>query len=438
MWPHFETYHVFQRPTYQAKYPPAQGLFLALGQRTGELPILGVWASLALACAATCWMLGAIVPRPWALLGGMLMATNPHMAGWWGQSYWGGAVAALGGALLFGALFRFQRRLCRGDAILMAVGLALLANSRPFEGAMSFLAASPMIALAIVGWVRRDEGTQLLWRFAVPVLAIVIPVAAFMLYYNHRLTGDAFVLPYLNWHPEASPIEVVRSYKGPRFVSFSGRLATLVDFFIAPPVLLLSLLGSWGVVRNAGTRFCLLVSIALVGIAVRFTDAFPHYLAPLTCLFFAIVVEGLRSMAGVRLRARAVGAVLVSVILVVCFAWDALYLGQLWRDGPMRGALPSPRHWDAPFEAPAMLRYQMTQKLSAQARKDLVLVRYESTRYTDRFEWVYNAPDIDAAEVVWARELSERENQQLLAYFKDRRVWRLDPEARPLRLESLR
>ncbi len=37
MWKHLESFHVFHTPTYQAKYPPAQGVFLAIGQvMTGE------------------------------------------------------------------------------------------------------------------------------------------------------------------------------------------------------------------------------------------------------------------------------------------------------------------------------------------------------------------------------------------------------------------
>src|SRR5216683_238517 len=33
MWKHFETIHVLQQPTYMSMYQPAQGLFLAAGQR---------------------------------------------------------------------------------------------------------------------------------------------------------------------------------------------------------------------------------------------------------------------------------------------------------------------------------------------------------------------------------------------------------------------
>jgi hypothetical protein len=147
LWEHFESYNIIQQPTYQSKYPPGQGLVLALGQSCFGDPAVGVWLNLAVACAAVCWMLYGWLPPRWALLGAILAVLNVSLLRHWGQSYWGGGVALLGGALLFGSLPRIQRepRLIHG--LLIGIGLSLLANSRPYESLIAVLPAA-----AWFGW----------------------------------------------------------------------------------------------------------------------------------------------------------------------------------------------------------------------------------------------------------------------------------------------
>ena len=42
--------------------------------------------------------------------------------------------------------------------------------------------------------------------------------------------------------------------------------------------------------------------------------------------------------------------------------------------------------------------------------------------------------DIDSAKVVWARDMGAGGNQELIEYFKARRVWLVEPDETPLRL----
>jgi hypothetical protein len=49
-------------------------------------------------------------------------------------------------------------------------------------------------------------------------------------------------------------------------------------------------------------------------------------------------------------------------------------------------------------------------------------------------EWVYNAADIDRSKVVWARDMDEAENLQLMDYYKDRTAWLVQPDTQPARV----
>jgi hypothetical protein len=60
-------------------------------------------------------------------------------------------------------------------------------------------------------------------------------------------------------------------------------------------------------------------------------------------------------------------------------------------------------------------------------------MRYDSNHDPNE-EWVYNGADIDGSKVVWARDMGEAQNLELIRYFKDRKVWLMEPDAKSPRV----
>jgi hypothetical protein len=192
----FETFHVLVRPAYVSKYYPAQGIFLAIGERLTRHPAVGVWLSSALACAATCWMLQAWAGPVWGLVGGLLVMIQFGIFSYWSQTYWGGMVAALGGALFFGALRRLWDRSSWSSAIGLGVGLVILVNSRPVEGLLASGAAGAVFLYRIRQ--TRQWGTARFWHgLVVPAAAVLLLGAAATVAYNHAVTGSYLRSPYV-------------------------------------------------------------------------------------------------------------------------------------------------------------------------------------------------------------------------------------------------
>jgi len=81
-------------------------------------------------------------------------------------------------------------------------------------------------------------------------------------------------------------------------------------------------------------------------------------------------------------------------------------------------------------------RTQIERTLEHSEGLQLVLVRYSSTHSPDD-EWVYNLANVDRQKVVWARDMAEAENRELLAYYPDRKAWLLEPDCSPPRLSPL-
>jgi len=439
-----QTFHVLQRPTYASKYPPAQGLALALGIKLAGAPIVGVWLSFALMCAAIYWMLRAWVGPRWALAGALAFATRLAPT-YWTYQYWGGSVPALGGALVLGGARRVMETARARDAILMTLGAAVLANSRPYEG---LLLCVPVAAVLVWWLVRRtDVGVRRrIQAVVLPALAVIVLVAALMLRYNHAVTGRATQFPYLVYlheygrgpdflwqKPSDAPLAtdpLMRTYqewelatadslRSPRrFASrnidrmestfgFFLKWSLLAPFFVLPIVL-----------RQRWVRLaCVSLACVLVGLILSSWYQL-HYTAPAAGVFMILYVTCLAWCRRLRLGRFDAGKYFVALVLSVWMASQLAKLGVPIVRVLATGATPEWSQW-------AGRRADLEHRLRSAGGKDLVIVRY-GPQHNVHHEWVRNAADIDRSPVVWAHDLGVAKNTRLLEYFRDRKAWLLE------------
>lgn len=131
-----QTYQQIEWPNHVSARPPLPPIFLYLGQVLFGSPFAGNLMALGLTTSAFCWALLGWVKGQWAALGTYLAIVAFCLFGYWVNSYWAPTTIALGGALLFGAVPRIERRPTVGLALISVVALALLAGTRPFENAV--------------------------------------------------------------------------------------------------------------------------------------------------------------------------------------------------------------------------------------------------------------------------------------------------------------
>jgi hypothetical protein len=434
----FESPHELVRPVYASKYPPGQALFLALGQRLFGSAIYGVLIGNAMMLFTFCLMLYAWVPPPWALAVTAMfgLVLSPGM--YWTNSYWGGSVAASGGALVLLGIGVYRTRQTPLAGAIFAVGVLLLFCTRPYEGGVFTLIVLMVFAREL--WRKRRA---VVFAATVAVLALG---GAWTCYYNHAVTGNALLLPYqlhtsqydvtpVFWF---QPLRPEPAYSNPRLAALhgtngwevsayekerprwqllgSGLVAALVTFKRLSLSVLLTLAVpiAWRV--SLYRKMAIVAGVFLLALSVE-TFHLEHYAAPVWAALALMIAVWAERAWNLRIRRQGVGVALVLLVLASPAIAVLAYASITARHPAI--IKPDNRNRFSPIYWPNR-RFALIEQLSALDQPQLVIVRYPSPDWAVDEEWVYNGADIDGQRVVFAHDLGVKQNRALLDYYSNR------------------
>jgi hypothetical protein len=356
---------------------------------------------------------------------------------------------------VLGALPRIRRGFRARDFFWMAVGLALLANSRPYEG----LLVSVPALIAVAWWIYKQRPqVAVLVRRVAPAGALLALTLASMAYYDYRVFGNPLTLPYtVNRRQYASaphfifqsahPEPVYRHaamqnfYTGWELKTFRDEVGSVagfaeayqakfvrfwmffLNFAFLPPLCILP----WALRDRRMRLWAITTGVLAVGLSIE-TFFIPHYLAPATAVIYVILLQCMRHL---RMRGPS-GLFLVRAIPVVCFVlMGARILAQ-----PLHIALEPPLKqsgsWDGGAPSIGIERAQVKSELESRPGPQIAIVRYAHDHLYP--EWVYNAADLEDSKIIWAREMGPTSDQELLNHYKDRTAWLVEADLSPPRV----
>lgn len=435
----FESFHVNLWPTYQSMYLPGVGLFLAIGFLLGN-PWLGVLLATSLFCGLVYWAVAGWLPRPYALVMGIVALCVCFDWNWWFDNYFCIAAQGIGGALVIGSVPRILRRKTWLSTLPFALGSALLVLTRPYEGS---LVAIPC-GLAIL-WKLHGVSMRRLTFLVSGTAVILAATLSWLSFYNWRSTGNPLLLPYkinyIQYHITGpfvfSPLHKVPVYHHQLMKEAYMQMELKTYHLLkSAPLRFMNLkmkVYYHTFIRGFGLVFLFGLFVLWKRKSIRWIPGFvfiifclgtimvawfpyPQYGAPAAALFFLLIAYGLFHLRHMQFG-RFSGAQLLRGFL---FAQIILTASIFYQQMEHRSCAPG--LWYADVERPRV------EKLLLQSPgKHLVLVRY-SPDHPRLQEWVYNEANLRKARIVWARSTDFDDDRKLIAAFPGRQVWVLEPD----------
>jgi hypothetical protein len=445
LWPFFETVYILQQPTYASKYPPGQALAMAIGQKLLGNAWFGVWLSCGVLAAVLCWAMQGWLPPGWALLGA-LISLDLCLFSYWMNSYWGGAVAGIGGALVIGAYLRIVRRSSGlASPWLFGAGAVILLLTRPYEG---FLLVAPT---AVALWLDTKQRRLRVW---LPIVALGAAGCAWMAFYDYRVTGNPLRMPYQEYFAQYESVpplivlpvqhtkvfrhydldllnrvwarkenQTARSWRLP--LVRAGDLYKTAETIFGDPLWLLVLLG-FAPACFLARRTRLLVVLAgvlVAGATIEFVFN-AHYAAPFTAVLLILLVQSLRHL-GVRVARTLPGGKAAGRFAVLALCGTVIGVGLA-----AQAVRVYQRRTPDRIQAVNARKSTIERGLVAShPGRHLIFVRYTGTQNPHE-EWIYNLADIDSEPVIWAQDMGA-ENGKLMAYYSGRSFWMFEPDVDP-------
>jgi hypothetical protein len=442
----FETFFILQEPTYSSIYPIGQGVMLAIGRVISGSPWAGVLLSTSAFAALCYWMLRGWTTPAWALAGGILAVIEFGPLNQWMNSYWGGALAAAAGCMVFGALPRLAERVTTRDSIILGSGLSIHLLTRPYETIFLIIG----VALFFVPQLKKVS------RAMPIVLLATVPAIGIALLQNKSVTEHWSMLPYqlsqyqygvpaaLTFqsnpvpHRELTPQQQLeyksqlafRDSDKETMQSYLLRLEYRVRFyrfFFLAPLFLAIPAFCFAAFREYRYAW-VLVTLLIFALGINFFPAFQlHYLGAVTCLFVLMSVAGLREVSRWSPEAA-------RLVLFLCGIHFVFWYGvHIFEGEDFVREMIRYETWDSINHQNPERRILVNRQLAEIPGQVLVFVRY-SSRHIFQEEWVYNEASIDSARIIWARDLGPQENDKLRALYPGREVLLLEADARPPRL----